>query len=108
MSTSFPHGFHGFQGLTPTSLTTNSTNRRANRTEADNSITYRPGGHSPIEMAPTVVDSRDNDIECHDDQPITCAVAVHASSDCGGSNHGHDVPISIAVPIYGHGLISGM
>jgi len=102
MSTSFPHGFHGFQGLVPTNATTNTNTNSSlpitNRTVVENnSTTYRPGGQSS---------NRDNDIECRDEQPLTCAVAMPAGSDC--DNDCVDVPVSIAVPIYGNGQLSGM
>ena len=121
MSTSFPHGFHGFQGL-PSRNTTNSAttaNPRINnvnsRTDTDTSITYRPGGQSPVEISSSsaIAMNRDNDIECQDSQPTTCPVAVLASSilsgsNCSFSNHGRELPVSIAVPIYGNIQTSGM
>ena len=97
MSTSFPHGFLGFQGLTPTTSTNN--NPRTNTTATDISITYQPGGPSPVVMASTMVNNHNHDIECCDsNQPLTCAVATSNdySNDCLD-----DVPVSIAVPISG-------
>ena len=115
MSTSFPHGFLGFQGLTPTTSPNNTTstnnNPRTNTPANDMSITYRPGGPSPIDMTSTMVNNQTHDIECCDsNQPLTCAVAVSASNNCGDNNIDcidDDVPVSIAVPIYGNGQITG-
>ena len=56
-------------------------------------------------------DNQTHDIECCDsNQPLTCAVAVSASNNCGDNNIDcidDDVPVSIAVPIYGNGQITG-